>query len=85
MYQIRLLDAAVRELAKLDKPVAQRIGKRLHWLAENFELIKPLPLTGNFTELYKLRVGDYRVIYEVIPAENVLIIHLIGHRRDVYR
>jgi len=85
VYQVRLLETAVRDLAKLDKPVARRIGKRLHWLAENFELIKPLPLIGNFTGLYKLRVGDYRVIYEVIPAENVLIIHLIGHRSDVYR
>ena len=85
LYQVRLLDAAYQELAKLDKPVAQRIAKRLNWLAENFDLIKPLPLTGNLAGFYKLRVGDYRIIYEALHDEDVLLIHLIGHRREVYR
>ena len=85
LYQVRLLETAFQELAKLDKPMAQRIAKRLDWLAENFHLIKPLPLTGNLAGFYKLRVGDYRIIYEALHDEDVLLIHLIGHRREVYR
>ena len=85
LYQVRLLETAFQELAKLDKPMAQRIAKRLDWLAENFDLIKPLPLTGNLAGFYKLRVGDYRIIYEALHDEDVLLIHLIGHRREVYR
>ena len=85
MYQVRLLDAAAQELAKLDKPVARRIAKRLTWLAGNAAHIKHLPLTGNLAGCYKLRIGDYRVLYEVLHDEDVILIHLIGHRREVYR
>ena len=35
--------------------------------------------------LYRLRVGDYRVVYEVIRDERAIIIHYVRHRRDVYR
>jgi mRNA interferase RelE/StbE len=34
---------------------------------------------------FKLRVGDYRVIYRVIKSENLIVIHRIGLRREVYR
>ena len=43
------------------------------------------PLTGELTGLFKARVGDYRVIYELLHDEHLLIIHAIGHRRDIYR
>ena len=85
MYQLRLLDAAVEDLARLDKPVARRIVKRLSWFIENFDLIQPAPLTGNLAGLYKLRVGDYRVIYEILYDEHLILVHFLGHRREVYR
>lgn len=85
MYQLRLLDAAVDDLARLDRSIARRIVKRLSWLIENFDLIQPLPLTGNFAGLYKLRIGDYRVIYEILHDEHVILVHIVGHRREVYR
>ena len=85
MYRIRILDAAARELARLDKPVGQRIVERIHWLVASLDAIKPEVLTGDLTGLHKLRVGDYRVIYEILHQEHVIVIHAIGHRRDVYR
>ena len=85
MYRIRILDAAARELARLDKPVGQRIVERIHWLVASLDAIKPEVLTGDLTGLHKLRVGDYRVIYEILHQEQVIVIHAIGHRRDVYR
>ena len=85
MYQLQLLDRAVRDLSELDKPVAARVVERLRWLAENLDQIRPLPLTGNLGGLYKLRIGDYRVIYEILKNEDTVIVHAIGHRRDVYR
>ena len=85
MYRIRILDAAARELAGLDKPVGQRIVERIHWLVASLDAIKPEVLTGDLTGLHKLRVGDYRVIYEILHQEHVIVIHAIGHRRDVYR
>jgi len=49
------------------------------------ESIQPEPLKGSLVGLYKFRVGDYRVFYELLRTERILLIHAIGHRRDVYR
>lgn len=85
MYQIRLLAEASRELAGLDKPVRSRIVDRLRWLSENLDRITPLPLTGDLAGFYKFRVGDFRIIYEIQRQENTILVHTIGHRREVYR
>ncbi|MBN1138347.1 MAG: type II toxin-antitoxin system RelE/ParE family toxin [Anaerolineae bacterium] len=85
MHQIRILDAAARDLARLDLAVARRIMNRLRWLAENLTDIKPEALTGDLAGFNKLRIGDYRVVYEILPAEQTIVIHLIGHRRKIYR
>lgn len=85
MYQVRLLKDAVRDLEKLDQEGARRIVKKINRLAETAETIKPKGLRGELAGLAKLREGDYRVIYEIIRAEKVLIIHFIGHRSEVYK
>jgi mRNA interferase RelE/StbE len=85
MYGLRILDAAASDLEQLDSSVGARIVKRLQWLAENFESIRPQPLEGNFSGFYKFRVGDYRVIYEILSEEESIVIHAIGHRREIYR
>ncbi len=84
-YHIRILDTATRELAKLDKPSGHRIVKRIHWLAVNLDNIKPEALTGDLAGLYKLRAGDYRIVYEILHDEQAIVIHIIGHRREIYR
>jgi mRNA interferase RelE/StbE len=85
MYQIRILDAATRDLAKLDAAIARRIVNRVRWLAENMDEIKPEALSGTLAGFYKLRAGDYRVVYEIIHSEQMIVVHLVGHRREIYR
>jgi len=85
VYYIRVLEEASRELARLDKPVGRRIAERMSWLAANLDSIRPEALTGDLIGLYKLRVGDYRVIYEIIPNEETIVIYAVGHRREIYR
>jgi mRNA interferase RelE/StbE len=85
MYQIRVLDPAARELARLDKQVGRRIVRRIHWLAENLDDVKPVALTGDLAGLFRLRVGNYRVIYQIRHDEHTIVIHLVGHRREIYR
>jgi mRNA interferase RelE/StbE len=85
VYRIRILKGAARELARLDKPVGRRVAQRINWLAANFDDISPEPFTGDLAGFYKLRVGDYRVIYEILYDEWVIVIHEIGHRREIYR
>ena len=85
MYRVRILNAATRELARLDKPLGRRVVERINWLAVNLDNLKLEPLTGDLSGFYKLRVGDYRVVYEILPDEQTIIIHKVGHRSEVYR
>ena len=85
MYQVRILEEAARDLAKVETAVARRIVNRIRWLAENLDDIQPEALTGNLAGFYKLRAGDYRVVYEIVHSEQMIIIHLVGHRREIYR
>lgn len=85
MYQAVILEEAERDLEQLDKPVAKRISKRIEWLADNFHQIKPEPLTGEWARFFKLRVGDYRVIYKILHEEQLIAIHRIRHRSQVYK
>jgi mRNA interferase RelE/StbE len=57
--------------------------KRVAWLSENFRRIVLEPLGGEFKGAYKLRVGDWRVIYTV--EGDVIVIRFVGHRREVYK
>ena len=84
MLQVEFRPRAAQDFHKLDQVVADRVLKKLRWLAENFDSVKPEPLTGAFTSLFKLRVGDYRVIYEANRETNVLTVRLLGHRREIY-
>jgi mRNA interferase RelE/StbE len=85
MYQVRILDAASRELSRLDRQTGLRIVKRIRWLAKNLDTLRPIALKGDLAGLYKLRVGDYRVVYEVLHNQKVIVVHLIGHRREIYQ
>jgi mRNA interferase RelE/StbE len=85
VHRIRILKAAANELSRLDKTVSRRIVQRVNWLAANLGRVRLEQLTGDLAGLYKLRVGDYRVVYEVLDEEQALVIHMIGHRRDIYR
>jgi mRNA interferase RelE/StbE len=85
MFEPRVLDEAERDLEHLDQPTARRIRKRIQWLAENLEHIKPEPLVGPLGDLFKLRARDYRVLYDVLSEDRIILIHRVRHRREVYR
>jgi len=85
MHQVQLTQTSVEDLERLDKPVAQRILDKINWLAENIDLIDPEQLTGEWKKVYKLRVGDYRVLYTFDNVDKNIVIHLIRHRREVYK
>lgn len=72
-------------LDRLEAEVVERILLRVDWLAANIDDIKPQALTGPLKGYFKLRAGDYRVIYSVNRTEGLIVIHDIGHRRDVYK
>lgn len=85
MFQVQFLAQASADLGRLDAAVIQRVLRKLRWLAENFESTKPEALTGSLGGLFKLRVGDYRIIYEADREHSLLTVHMVGHRREIYK
>jgi mRNA interferase RelE/StbE len=83
-YSVEYEPEAIADLENLSQVVQERIVNKVNWLAENFDQITSEPLTGNFAGFYKLRVGDYRVIYDFNRDEKIIIIDQIGHRREIY-
>lgn len=84
-WQVRMSEAAAEELVALDAAVAQRVTARLTWLAAQADTVRHLPLHGPLSGFYKLRAGDWRVVYALRPDERTLLVRAIGHRRSVYR
>ena len=87
-WQIEFDPAAVKELARLDKPVARRIVAFLREriaTAEDPRTLGEALRGAEFGSFWKYRLGDYRVIAEIIDRRVVIIVVRIGHRREVYR
>ena len=82
-YQLEFTAEAIVDLEKLTQVVRVRVVKKINWLVENFELLTPQPLSANLNSFYKLRIGDYRVIYS-FDDSGIIVIHQVGHRREVY-
>ena len=85
MYEVEFTSNVESDLGRLDAPIAQRVLTRLRWLAENFDAIRPEALRGEWRGMFKLRVGDYRVLYTYDRAKQEIVVHSARHRREVYR
>jgi mRNA interferase RelE/StbE len=85
VHKVIILPKALQDLSRLDKPAAQRVVDKITWLSENIESITPMTLKGGLSRFYKLRAGDWRIIYDINPSEKIITIHKIGHRREIYK
>ncbi len=83
-YRVSLARSATKALRAIDRTIAQRIVFRLDSLAENPRPPGCVRLQGA-RHLWRIRVGDYRVVYEIDDAQCRVDIGIIRHRRDVYR
>jgi mRNA interferase RelE/StbE len=85
MYRIEFTRQADKQLRRLPREVARNIFKKLELLAGN-----PYAQNNNVKKLversgYRLRVGDWRVIYEVEDDRLVILVVAVGARGDIYR
>ena len=83
-YSVSFEPESIDDLDQIYQVMSVRILKKIQWLSINFEKISPLPLTGQWSGFYKLRVGDYRVIYEFDIENQLIFIARVGHRREIY-
>jgi mRNA interferase RelE/StbE len=85
MYRILFTKSADKALLKMPRDVARRIRERLDHLAEDPYAHHPNVARLQSRPGYRLRVGDWRVIYEVEGKELVILVLRIGPRGEVYR
>lgn len=85
MYQIVVKPSARRELKKLPVVIATSIAKKIDSLASNPRPEGCKKLISNSEELWRVRVGDYRILYAVDDTIRIVDIHHVGHRREIYR
>lgn len=81
-YRIGLKPRASKDLRHIQKQDASRIADALERLTNN--LFGDVKRLTNFTPEYRLRVGQYRVLFE-IENENEIVVYRIVHRREAYR
>jgi mRNA interferase RelE/StbE len=84
VYKVELARRAVRALAALHRREQQRIRAAIDLLADDPRPPRCRKLTGE-QSAYQARVGDYRIVYEVLDDRLVIHVVRIGHRRDVHR
>jgi mRNA interferase RelE/StbE len=86
MIQLLFTDQAEKQLAKLDKSARVRIISSLDRLREAYPVGDMRKMQG-YDDLWRLRVGDYRVVMHIDLVTAIITITVIrvGHRREVYR
>lgn len=83
-YKIEVKKSAAKALKKIPKSDRRRIIEKIDSLAEN-------PPDPNITKMqghnpfHKVRIGDYRIVYEINEGALVILIVKVGHRKDIYR
>jgi mRNA interferase RelE/StbE len=83
-YGIEVKKSAAKELKQIARPDQKRIIKAIDNLAENLPNPDITKMKGN-NPFHKIRVGDYRIIYEIQNDILMILIIKIGHRKDIYR
>jgi mRNA interferase RelE/StbE len=81
MFNIQWKEEAVKDLQKLERDLGSRIYKKINSLKENFDSADIKRLQGS--DLFRLRVGDYRVIFEI--NKELITILKIGNRKNIYK
>jgi len=82
-YKITIKKSAAKELEEIPKGDLRKIVKRIQSLARNPRLPGSQKLSGQ--EQYRVRQGDYRIVYSIDDKDLVIDIVKIGHRREIYR
>ena len=81
-YDVHLSKTALNYLKKIPKKAAKKIIDKIESLTHIAHPVGSIKLQG--TEFYRIRIGDYRVIYEVDNSILKILVIKVGHRKDVY-
>ena len=83
-YRIEVKRSAAKALKKIPKPDRRRIVEKIDSLAEEPPNPETTKMKGD-NPFHRIRVGDYRIVYEIQNEVLVILIVKVGHRKDIYR
>ena len=84
VYSVEIAPTALRQLRKLDPTARRRIQAAIELLAADPRPPGAKKLVGGEGE-WRVRTGDYRVVYEIHDDALVVLVLAVGHRREIYR
>ena len=83
-YKVILKPSVEKDLRSLPSSVLKRVFQRIEALEDNPRPRGSLKLAGA-EQLYRIRIGDYRIVYTVDESSAQVVVYYVRHRRDVYR
>ena len=83
-YTVQLAPAAKRQLRKLDRSIQERVVRRLDKLEKDPRPPGVEKMEGD-ESTYRIRLGEYRIVYEIRDKVLVVLVLKVGHRREIYR
>lgn len=83
-YRVEIARRAVRSIARLPRKEQHKVRAAIDLLADEPRPSGCVALAGELS-VYSVRVGEYRILYEVVDARLVIHVVHVGHRRDDYR
>jgi mRNA interferase RelE/StbE len=82
-YTPRLASRFLKEKTKLPKEMRSRVTETMNGIISN-PYSNGIRLVGNLKGFWKRRIGDYRIIYEIIENDKIVVFHIVEHRKKVY-
>ena len=83
MYKLGLSNKVIKELEKLDDTLYLRISNKIHSLENNPRPTGSIKLSG--IEGYRIRIGDYRILYTINERTKEVVVYSFAHRKEVYK
>ncbi len=84
-YEVEFTEVANDDLAGLDNKVEELVRQRIAEMAISAAVWRHRGLTGPLRGYFRLRVGDYRVLYVLSRSERRIAVHRVQHRSEAYR
>jgi len=84
-FRLFLSPQAEKDLKRLERSILGRIDRALLLLSKNPHPAGTKTLQDKRLAQFRIRVGDYRVLYDVYPKDNIIYILRIGHRKNIYK
>ena len=84
-FRVAYLPAVIDDLRAIDQGIAQRLFEKTKWLASNVENLRHEPLASDLPNMSQYAVADWRILYSVDREDDIVAIHRISSRKELYR